>query len=92
VISERNGKNLEGSGRDRILRYYPGMALEGLGKIRKNVSQDSRSLGRDLNAEPPEYEAGVLTTGPRRSMPNINIMIMTPRRMRWVGHVTRMVR
>jgi hypothetical protein len=27
--------------------------------------QDSRSLGRELNPGPPEYEAGVLTTLPR---------------------------
>jgi hypothetical protein len=30
--------------------------------------QGSRSLGRNLNPGPPEYEAGVLTTRPRRSV------------------------
>jgi hypothetical protein len=35
----------------------------------KNLSQDSRSPGRDLKPGPPEYEAGVLTTRPRRSVP-----------------------
>jgi hypothetical protein len=28
----------------------------------KELSQDSRSPGRDLNPGPPEYKAGVLTT------------------------------
>jgi hypothetical protein len=32
----------------------------------ENVSQDNRSEGRDLNPGRPEYEAGVLTTRPRR--------------------------
>jgi hypothetical protein len=31
-------------------------------------SQSSRSPGRDLNRRPDEYEAGVLTTQPRRSV------------------------
>jgi hypothetical protein len=35
----------------------------------ENLSQDSLSPGRDLNPEPPEYETGVLTTQPRRSVP-----------------------
>jgi hypothetical protein len=36
----------------------------------KYLSHDSRSPGRDLNLEPPEYEAGVLTTRLRRSIPS----------------------
>jgi hypothetical protein len=32
-----------------------------------NLSQDIWLSGRDLNPEPPEYEAGVLMTGQRRS-------------------------
>jgi hypothetical protein len=32
----------------------------------KNLSQDTRSPGRDMNLVLPEYEAGVLTTRPRR--------------------------
>jgi hypothetical protein len=58
----------EGYGRKRSypnLRYYPGILLDGLRKNMKN-SQDSRSLGRDLNRGPPAYEAGILTTRPRR--------------------------
>jgi hypothetical protein len=31
----------------------------------EDLSQDSRSLGRELNLNPPEYEAGVLTTQPQ---------------------------
>jgi hypothetical protein len=30
--------------------------------------QASRSTGRELNPRPPEYDAGVLTTQPRRSV------------------------
>jgi hypothetical protein len=50
------------------LRYSPVICLEGLRKNTKNLSQDSRCPGRDLNLGPPEYEAGVLTTRPRRSV------------------------
>jgi hypothetical protein len=49
------------------LKYYTGTCVEGLRKITKNLSQDSRSPGRDLNLGSPEYEEGVLTTQPRRS-------------------------
>jgi hypothetical protein len=34
----------------------------------ENYSQDSRSPCRDLSSGPFEYEAGVLTTLPRRSV------------------------
>jgi hypothetical protein len=34
----------------------------GTEKTISNLSQDSRSLGRDLNLGPPKYETGVLTT------------------------------
>jgi hypothetical protein len=44
------------------LRYYPGICLAGPRKSTKNLSQDSWSLGQDLNLGPPEYEAQVLTT------------------------------
>jgi hypothetical protein len=37
-------------------------------KNRENFSQDSRSSGRDFNLGHPEYEAGALTTRPRRSV------------------------
>jgi hypothetical protein len=43
------------------LRSYLGTRVEGLRKITKHLSQDSLSQGRDLNPEPPECEAGVLT-------------------------------
>jgi hypothetical protein len=32
-------------------------------KTTKNLSQDGRSPGRDLNPEPTEYESGVLNNG-----------------------------
>jgi hypothetical protein len=44
------------------LRYNPGIFLEELRKATRNFSQDSRSLGRDLNTGSPEYVTGVLTT------------------------------
>jgi hypothetical protein len=57
-----NSKYLEGSGRVLFLRYYPDICIEGLRKPTKNISQDSRSSGRDLKPGPPENKAGVLTT------------------------------
>jgi hypothetical protein len=36
---------------------YVGISLEQLRKTTKHLSQDSQSLGRDLNPEPSEYEA-----------------------------------
>jgi hypothetical protein len=49
-------------------------------KTTKNFSQDSRSPGRDLNPEPPECEAGVLTTRPRRSVRESEIYLKTWRK------------
>jgi hypothetical protein len=48
------------------LRYYPGIYLEVLNITSKNLSQDTLFPNQDFNARPPEYEAGVLTTHPRR--------------------------
>jgi hypothetical protein len=45
--------NWKGCGRKRSwpnFRYYPGIFLEGLKKTTKNLSQESRFAGRDLNA------------------------------------------
>jgi hypothetical protein len=47
---------------------YPGNRVEGTTKTTKNLSQDSRSPARDLNPGPPEYEARVSPTRPRRSV------------------------
>jgi hypothetical protein len=55
---------VEGSGRGLILIYQSGICLEGLRKTTKNLSQDSRSPGRDLNPRFSEYEARVLATRP----------------------------
>jgi hypothetical protein len=46
---------LEKSGHGLILRYYTSICLEGLGKT---LSQDSLSLGQDLNPGPPDYKEG----------------------------------
>jgi hypothetical protein len=40
--------------------YYPGIPLEVLRKITKNLSQDGRCSGRDLNLAASEYKAGML--------------------------------
>jgi hypothetical protein len=56
--------NWEGSARNRSghnLRYYPKICLEELRKITRNLSQNSRSQGRDLIVGPLEYKAGVPT-------------------------------
>jgi hypothetical protein len=63
---------LEGSGRDLMLRYYPGIFLQGVRKTTKPLSQDSWSLGRYLNPGPPGYR-GMLTTRPRR-VPSIKCL------------------
>jgi hypothetical protein len=47
-------------------RYKPGICLDGLRETTKTLSQDSVSPGRYLNPRSPEYEAGLLTTLPRR--------------------------
>jgi hypothetical protein len=39
------GKDLVGSGLGLLLRYYPGIRLEGLRKTTKTLNQDSRSPG-----------------------------------------------
>jgi hypothetical protein len=49
------GKDGEGSGRGRILRYHPNFLVEDWGKHIK-VSRDSWSPGRYLNLGSPEYE------------------------------------
>jgi hypothetical protein len=48
-------------------RYYRGICLD---KLRKttNKCQDNRSQRRDLNRGPLKYEAGLLTSRPRRSV------------------------
>jgi hypothetical protein len=62
------GKAEEGSDLGLILSHYPEIRVEGLSNIANNFSQDSRSPGRDFNTGPPEYEAGVLPSRPRRSV------------------------
>jgi hypothetical protein len=44
----------------KILRYNPGICLEGLKKTTTNIIQDSRCPRRDLNPARHEYIAGVL--------------------------------
>jgi hypothetical protein len=63
------GKDFAGSGRGLILRYYPGIRLVGLRKTTtKEPIRIASRRGRELNPGPPQYEVGVLTTQPRRSV------------------------
>jgi hypothetical protein len=62
-----------GSGSGLIVRFYPSIRLERLRTITKNLSQDNWSPGRDLNPGHPEYEAGVPTSRPRRSVFKVGI-------------------
>jgi hypothetical protein len=67
--------NWKGCGRKRswpnskaLSRNLPG----GTEENHEKISQDIRSPGSDLNPGPPEYEAGVLTTRPRRSVSTVS--------------------
>jgi hypothetical protein len=56
--------NWKGFGRTFLwlnLRYYPSICLEGLRKP-QTISVRITSLQAEMIPEPPEYEAGVLTT------------------------------
>jgi hypothetical protein len=75
----KNSKDLEENGRGLIWRYYPGISLEKLRKTTNNFSQYSRYPGRDLNKGPPEYEAGVLTSQPRRVVRPLTTCSVTPK-------------
>jgi hypothetical protein len=55
---------MKGSGRGLIYGTTP----EGLRKTTKNLSQESRSPGQDLNRRTVEYEAGVLSSRLRLSI------------------------
>jgi hypothetical protein len=48
----RNWIDVEGSGRDLILRYYPSICQDGLRKSHEKLQSSSR----DMNPGPPEYE------------------------------------
>jgi hypothetical protein len=49
------GKDLEGGDRGLILRYYPGICLQGLRETTKDLRQDKQYQGRNMNPGPPEY-------------------------------------
>jgi hypothetical protein len=57
-----NEKDLEGSVRGLIFRYYRNILLEGLRQKTENLSQNSRSPGLDFNTGPLDFEEGLLTT------------------------------
>jgi hypothetical protein len=52
--------------RSSKFKVLSGIRLERLRKTIKDINSDSVYSGRDLSSVPPEYEAGVLTTPPRR--------------------------
>jgi hypothetical protein len=56
-----------------ILRYCPGIRLEEPRKNTKNLNEDGRYPGRNLNPGPPQYETGLLTTQPLRSVVSLCI-------------------
>jgi hypothetical protein len=59
-------------GRNRSWPNFKVLAQHSPGrKTTRNLSQDSRSPGQDLNPGPPEYEARDLTTRPRSSVQNL---------------------
>jgi hypothetical protein len=51
-----------------FLRNYLSICLERLRKTTENLSEVIQSPGRHLSPGPSEYEAGVLTTRPGRSI------------------------
>jgi hypothetical protein len=55
--------NLEGSG----MALFKVLSRHSSGGTEEN-HEKPRSLGKDLNPGPTEYDAGVLTTRPRRSV------------------------
>jgi hypothetical protein len=61
-------KDLEVGGRGLSFKLLSSIRLEERKDNTKILSQDNRSPGRDLNPVPPEYEAEVLITRPRRSV------------------------
>jgi hypothetical protein len=67
------------------LKYYPGLCLEGLRKTSKNIGQDSRSPGQDLNSGPPEYETGVLATRPRSSVTISTLQFIPYVAIKWLA-------
>jgi hypothetical protein len=64
---------------------------EGQRKTTKTLSQDTLSRGRDLNAGPPEYDAGVLDTRPRRSVISVCAVCLLSEHSRVQNELTRRV-
>jgi hypothetical protein len=63
--------NWKGFVRNRLWPNFKGLSRYSSGRTdenHENLNQDSQSPGRDFNPAPAEYEAGVLTSGPRRSV------------------------
>jgi hypothetical protein len=65
--------NWKGCGRKRSWPNFKVLSQHLPDVLRKTMKTSiSRSQDRDLNSGPPEYEAGVLRTQPRRSVPRCN--------------------
>jgi hypothetical protein len=57
--------------KEAVVTYFEVLSQNLHGKIEEyheNLSHDSRIPGKDMNQGSSEYETGVLTTGPRRSV------------------------
>jgi hypothetical protein len=60
--------NLKEFGLKRLWHNFKGISRNSTRETKKKheISQDKRFSSRDLNLGPSKYEAGVLTTRPRR--------------------------
>jgi hypothetical protein len=63
-VNDEMEKDVEGSGRGLIVRYYQTSAWRETEEKHKKLIHDNRSLVRDLNPGPPEYKAEVLIAQP----------------------------
>jgi hypothetical protein len=83
MIGWRIRKYVERSGHGLIWRIF-GNSLEGFRKTTSNLSQDSRSLGRDSNPRLPKCEAGLLNARLERSVYFASLTISGDLQKWWV--------
>jgi hypothetical protein len=70
ALNGRMNNELERVWKETVLAQFSALSQYSKGgteKNTKNLSQDCRSPGRDLNKGPPEFEARMLTSRPQRS-------------------------
>jgi hypothetical protein len=71
------GKDLVGSSCGLILRYYPGIRLEGLRKNTKNRNQEGRSPGKRIEPGTSRIRSTSVTSRPQR-MVDLKGRVWTP--------------